>query len=68
MAESELIGVTSASQKTGVPESTLRYWRMVDQGPPSFKIGRRVVYRRQDVDAWIAAQEAVSRRGGGDAA
>lgn len=50
---------------TGVPEGTLRYWRASDFGPPSFTLGpRRVVYRRDAVEAWIAAQEATSTRGG----
>lgn len=35
---------------------TLRYWRHTGTGPPSGKLGRRVVYRESDVEAWIAAQ------------
>ena len=40
------------------PEETLRWWRLrrVGFGPPSFKIGRRVMYRRQDVESWLEAQ------------
>ncbi|HTW15145.1 MAG TPA: helix-turn-helix domain-containing protein [Nocardioides sp.] len=37
-------------------EGTLRYWRSVNRGPRSAKIGKRVVYRRSDVEAWIEAQ------------
>lgn len=36
--------------------ATLRYWRSVGAGgPKSFKLGRRVMYRRADVEEWIAA-------------
>ena len=44
------------------PVSTVRYWRYLDTGPRSFKLGRRVVYRRADVHAWLAEQEAADSR------
>jgi excisionase family DNA binding protein len=34
---------------------TVRYWRHVGKGPASFKLGRRVLYSRRDVDEFIAA-------------
>jgi len=37
---------------------TVRYWRYVDAGPRSFKVGRRVLYRRADVDEWLERQYA----------
>lgn len=40
---------------------TVRYWRHVGKGPRSFKVGRRVLYAREDVEADIrAAREAAS--------
>ena len=36
------------------PIETVRYWRHVGKGPKSFKVGRRVLYAIEDVDAWIA--------------
>lgn len=35
---------------------TLRYWRRIGEGPPSFKVGRRVVYKLEDVEAWLEGQ------------
>lgn len=32
---------------------TVRYWRHVGKGPRSFKIGRRVLYSRADVESHI---------------
>ena len=37
------------------PVATLRYWRHLGTGPRSFRLGRRVVYRRDDLQAWIDA-------------
>jgi len=34
-------------------ESTVRYWRHTRTGPPSIKVGRRVLYRRDAVLAWL---------------
>ena len=56
------------SDMTGVPAGTLRYWRHSNIGPASFTLGRRVVYRRDEVLRWISQRESATRRGGGDAA
>lgn len=40
------------------PLETVRYWRHIGKGPRSFKIGRRVLYAREDVEAFIAAARA----------
>jgi DNA-binding transcriptional MerR regulator len=41
------------------PVETLRYWRHIGKGPRSFKVGRRVLYDVEDVEAFIAeAREA----------
>jgi predicted DNA-binding transcriptional regulator AlpA len=42
---------------------TVRYWRHVGKGPKSFKVGRRVLYAVEDVEAWLEAA-----RSAGDAA
>jgi hypothetical protein len=38
------------------PVATLRYWRHLRTGPRSFRLGRRVLYRRDDLTAWIDDQ------------
>lgn len=60
----ELLGTRAVSAMTAVSEATLRYWRHADQGPPSFRLGRRVVYRKAEVERWISEQEKATRRGG----
>jgi hypothetical protein len=41
------------------PAETLRFWRAVGKGPQSFKIGRRVLYSRVDVERFIAEARAM---------
>ncbi len=36
------------------PVETVRFWRHVGKGPKSFKVGRRVLYAREDVESFIA--------------
>nr|WP_231373888.1 helix-turn-helix domain-containing protein [Thioalkalivibrio sp. ALE11] len=33
---------------------TLIRWRNMRKGPPWVKLGHRVIYRRADLDAWLA--------------
>lgn len=33
---------------------TVRWWRHTKKGPRSFKVGRRVLYAVEDVEAFIA--------------
>jgi excisionase family DNA binding protein len=39
-----------------VPLATVYRWRYLDEGPPGFRAGRHVRYRRADVEAWIEQQ------------
>jgi predicted DNA-binding transcriptional regulator AlpA len=69
MAE-DILFTNQVAEEFGLNAGTLRYWRSTDQGPASFTLGPRgrVVYRRSEVERWIAEQEKATRRGGGDAA
>lgn len=44
----------------GTPASTWRYWAHIGTGPASFKLGRRRVWKRSTVLAWLESQEAAS--------
>mgnify|MGYP002355399842 CR=1 FL=1 len=57
---SDLMFTEEVSAKCRVPEPTLRWWRHVGTGPKSFRLGRRVVYKRADVEAWIEEQYQAS--------
>ncbi|MGO9352477.1 MAG: helix-turn-helix transcriptional regulator [Mycobacterium sp.] len=45
---------------TGTKASTWRYWASIGEGPPSFKLGRRRLWKRSEALAWIAEQEAAT--------
>ena len=51
-----LLTITEAAELLRAPVATLRYWRHLGTGPTSFRLGRRVVYRRDDLQAWIDAR------------
>ena len=52
-ANDDLLTTAEVALITRAPASTLRYWRYIGTGPRSFKLGRHVLYRRDDVAAWI---------------
>lgn len=57
-AQPELLTISEAADLLRAPVATLRYWRHIGSGPAGFRLGRRVVYRRADVQAWIDTQHA----------
>jgi hypothetical protein len=47
MADQENAGYLTTREVAAryrTPESTVRYWRMIDYGPRGVKVGRRVLY------------------------
>jgi predicted DNA-binding transcriptional regulator AlpA len=59
----ELLTINEAAEVTRAPVATLRYWRHLGVGPRSFRLGRRVVYLRNDVESWIEAQADAASTG-----
>ncbi len=43
------------TKETTIAKATLAKWRWNGNGPPWCKCGARVVYSRDDLDAWIAS-------------
>jgi len=60
----DLVDASDLECETGTKASTWRYWAYIGTGPASFKLGRRRVWRRADVAAWIAEQQASTGTGG----
>jgi len=56
----EIVSALELEQLTGTKASTWRYWASIGQGPASFHLGRRRVWRRSVVLAWLAEQEAAT--------
>jgi predicted DNA-binding transcriptional regulator AlpA len=51
-----LLHMKEVSEITRIDVDTLRYWRHKGEGPPSFRLGRRVVYPEPELYRWIQAQ------------
>ena len=54
----DLLTTAEVALITRAPVSTVRYWRHLGAGPKSFRLGRRVLYRRAEVTRWLLDQEA----------
>lgn len=46
-----------AAAELKVCRRTLDRWRQLGEGPPITKLGRRVLYRRKSLEAWLSARE-----------
>ncbi|WP_326692370.1 MULTISPECIES: helix-turn-helix domain-containing protein [unclassified Streptomyces] len=56
------LNVKRAASYLGISENTLYVWRHRRVGPPSFRMGGRVMYRVTALDEWIARQEDADSR------
>jgi hypothetical protein len=55
---SDLMTLAEAAALLRTPVATLRYWRYLGVGPAGFRLGRRVVFRRTDLDRWFASSRS----------
>ena len=46
-----------AAQYLGLATQTLAKMRWSGESPPFFKVGRRVLYEREELDAWLAQRK-----------
>lgn len=52
----DLMTTAEVAERLHISEGTVRWWRHVRTGPPSFKVCGAVRYRRTDVEAWLDSQ------------
>jgi predicted DNA-binding transcriptional regulator AlpA len=55
-SESDLLTINEVAEILRAPVATLRYWRHLGTGPRSFRLGRRVLYRSDELRSWIDAR------------
>nr|WP_157681543.1 helix-turn-helix domain-containing protein [Mycobacterium sp. JS623] len=55
------MGAKDLEALTGTKASTWRYWANIGEGPASFKLGRRRVWKMSVVREWLAEQEKRAR-------
>ncbi len=65
--EPVLLTLDEAAALLRTSVATLRYWRHLGVGPDGFRLGRRVMYRREDLARWVSEQQDadLSRRDAG---
>lgn len=51
--QAEFLTTAEVAQLLRTSTETVRYWRHTGKGPKSFKVGRRVLYARRDLDNWL---------------
>jgi excisionase family DNA binding protein len=56
MMSERLMTLVELADMLAVPLGTLYQWRHRGEGPPGYRIGRHVRYRRGDVEAWLETQ------------
>jgi excisionase family DNA binding protein len=59
---------TEAAEYLGISARTLEGWAVRGGGPRMLRLGSRVVYRRRDLEAWLATRERTSTTDRGPAA
>ncbi|WP_409332602.1 helix-turn-helix transcriptional regulator [Trujillonella humicola] len=57
LSGNDLITLAETAAYLRTPVATLRYWRHLGIGPAGFRLGRRVFYRRGDVDRWLTERQ-----------
>ena len=56
MRRQHLLETVHAADELGLSPRTLEGWRRRGEGPPYLKIGRRVKYRPEDIEAFKATR------------
>jgi len=51
-----LMTLNEIADLLGIPVATLYRWRHRGEGPPGYRIGRQVRFRRAAVEAWIESR------------
>lgn len=49
----EIVTTEELAETLRVPKYTVDYWRSRGIGPRGIKVGKRVLYRWTDVEAWL---------------
>ena len=58
----QLLTVEDLATYVDVPVATIYAWRNRRRGPPGFRVGRHLRFRRDDVERWIAEKLAQSNQ------
>jgi len=54
---SDYLTQKEAAAELKVTDRTLDRWQRLREGPPVTRLGRRILYRRSSLQAWLCARE-----------
>jgi predicted DNA-binding transcriptional regulator AlpA len=57
---SQLLDQKRVAELLGISPRSMEGWRLTGDGPTYHKVGRRVRYRRSDLEAWLADRRRTS--------
>lgn len=60
--ETEYLLVDEVAALARIPKATLYQYRYQGRGPRAYRVGRRLLYRRADVVAWIEGEPTEPRQ------
>jgi predicted DNA-binding transcriptional regulator AlpA len=60
----DLMKIEEVTAEYHIPLATLRHYVQTGKGPRSFRLGRRRVWKREDVEAWIEKAYETTSTGG----
>ena len=55
-SDTELLNTPQAAKYLGVSTHALVKWRITGYGPKFCQLGRRILYRRKEIDDWISGK------------
>jgi excisionase family DNA binding protein len=56
VGEPQILTTNEAADLLRVSRQSLAKWRVSGDGPPYLKLGRRVLYRSDDLESWLGAR------------
>ena len=54
--DAEYLTTAEAAELLRTPIGTMYQWRHRNEGPPAHRIGKRLLYNRDELIAWIGGQ------------
>jgi len=61
IVDQPLLTVRDVAQMLKIPTQTIYTWRYEGIGPPGFKVGRHLRFKRDDVERWLNERASESR-------
>jgi excisionase family DNA binding protein len=58
--DDEFLTTPETSEMLRTPVGTLYRWRQAGTGPPVYKVGKRTLYKRSDLERWLEGRRVTA--------